>query len=58
MASLFCCILGGLLSAHRMTGEARLLAKAEDLGTRRLPAFRSKTGMPYRYVNLRNDVYS
>ncbi len=41
-----------------MTGEARLLARAEDVGTRLLPAFRSKTGMPYRYVNLRNDVYS
>ncbi len=47
-------ILGGLLSAHQMTNDARLLAKAEDLGTRLLPAFRSKTGMPYRYVNLRN----
>lgn len=46
-------LLGGLISAHQMTRDARLLAKAEDLGTRLLPAFNSKTGMPYRYVNLR-----
>jgi mannosidase alpha-like ER degradation enhancer 2 len=46
-------ILGGLLSAYQTTGDARLLAKADDLGTRLLPAFKSKTGMPYRFVNLR-----
>jgi mannosidase alpha-like ER degradation enhancer 2 len=45
--------LGGLLSAYQSTGDKRLLAKAEDLGTRLLPAFESKTGMPYRFVNLR-----
>ena len=46
-------ILGGLLSAYQTTGDARLLAKADDLGTRLLPAFASKTGMPYRFVNLK-----
>lgn len=46
-------LLGGLLSAHQMTGDARLLAKAEDLGTRLLPAFDSPTGMPYMFVNLK-----
>jgi glycosyl hydrolase family 47 len=46
-------ILGGLLSAHQMTGDARLLRLAEDLGTRLLPAFDSPTGMPYMYVNLK-----
>jgi glycosyl hydrolase family 47 len=46
-------ILGGLLSAHQMTGDKRLLALAEDLGRRLLPVFDSPTGMPYRYVNLR-----
>ena len=46
-------LLGGLLSGYQMTGDARLLHLAEDLGKRLLPAFGSPTGMPYRYVNLR-----
>ena len=49
-------VLGGLLSAHQLTGDARLLALADDLGTRLLPAFRSPTGMPYMYVNLRTGA--
>jgi mannosidase alpha-like ER degradation enhancer 2 len=47
-------LLGGLLSAYEMTGDARLLKLADDLGTRLLPAFNSPTGMPYMYVNLRS----
>jgi hypothetical protein len=46
-------VLGGLLSAHQLTGDPRLLAQAEDLGRRLLPAFDSPTGMPYMYVNLK-----
>jgi mannosidase alpha-like ER degradation enhancer 2 len=49
-------LLGGLLSAYQMTGDARLLALADDLGRRLLPAFRSPTGMPYRYVHLRTGA--
>jgi mannosidase alpha-like ER degradation enhancer 2 len=49
-------ILGGLLTAYEMTGEKRFLALADDLGRRLLPAFKSKTGMPYRYVNLRTGA--
>jgi ER degradation enhancer, mannosidase alpha-like 2 len=49
-------ILGGLLSAHQTTGDARLLALADDLGTRLLPIFKSKTGMPYRFVNLKTGA--
>jgi mannosidase alpha-like ER degradation enhancer 2 len=45
--------LGGLLSAYQLTGDKRLLALAEDLGTRLLPAFDSRTGIPYRFVNLK-----
>ncbi len=45
--------LGGLLSAYQLTGDRRLLRLAEDLGGRLLPAFDSKTGIPYRFVNLR-----
>src|SRR5262249_31796127 len=51
-------LLGGLLSAYQMTGDKRLLALAEDLGTRLLPAFNSPTGMPFMYVNLRTGKTS
>ena len=46
-------LLGGLLSSYQMTSDKRLLALAEDLGTRLLPVFDSPTGLPYKYVNLR-----
>src|SRR5712692_7817364 len=46
-------VLGGLLSAHQLTGDKRLLELADDLGARLLPAFNSPTGMPYTWVNLR-----
>jgi mannosidase alpha-like ER degradation enhancer 2 len=46
-------ILGGLLSAYQMTNDKKLLALADDLGTRLLPVFDSPTGLPYRYVNLK-----
>ena len=46
-------MMGGLLSSYQLTGDRRLLALAEDLGRRLLPAFRSSTGTPYVYVNLR-----
>ncbi|HMJ05354.1 MAG TPA: glycoside hydrolase family 47 protein, partial [Chthoniobacterales bacterium] len=45
-------LLGGLLSGYQLTGDRRLLALAEDLGNRLLPAFDSPTGLPYVYVNL------
>src|SRR5215831_17061102 len=46
-------LLGGLLSSYQLSGDKRLLGLAEDLGNRLLPAFNSRTGMPYVYVNLR-----
>jgi mannosidase alpha-like ER degradation enhancer 2 len=49
-------LLGGLLSAYQLTGDRRLLALAEDLGTRLLPVFESPTGIPYMYVNLRTGA--
>ena len=51
-------ILGGLLSAYQMTGDRRLLARAEDLGNRLLPVFDSPTGMPYMFVNLKTGKTS
>jgi ER degradation enhancer, mannosidase alpha-like 2 len=49
-------LLGGLLSSYQMDHEPRFLALATDLGDRLLPAFRSPTGMPFRYVNLRTGA--
>jgi Glycosyl hydrolase family 47 len=46
-------ILGGLLSAHQMTGDRRFLTMAEDLANRLKPVFDSPTGMPYMYINLK-----
>ncbi len=46
-------LLGGLLSGYQLTGDERLLHKAEDLGTRLLPAFDSPTGLPWEFINLR-----
>jgi len=45
-------LLGGLLSSYQLTGDERLLHKAEDLGWRLLPVFDSPTGLPYVEVNL------
>jgi glycosyl hydrolase family 47 len=45
-------LLGGLLSGYELTGDARLLALARDLGRRLSPAFASPTGLPWVYVNL------
>jgi len=46
-------ILGGLLSAYNLTdGDATMLAKAEELGERLMPAFRTKSGVPFSDVNL------
>jgi ER degradation enhancer, mannosidase alpha-like 2 len=49
-------MLGGLLSSYDLTGDKRLLALAEDLGNRLLPAFDSPTGMPYMFVNLKTGA--
>ena len=49
-------ILGGLLSAYQMSGNNHFLHLAEDLAIRLLPAFRSATGMPYRFVNLKTGT--
>lgn len=49
-------LLGGLLSSYQLSGDKRLLALADDLGTRLLPAFDSATGMPYVEVNLKSGA--
>ncbi|XP_023950871.1 ER degradation-enhancing alpha-mannosidase-like protein 3 [Bicyclus anynana] len=61
-------MLGGLLSAHVLATalkndvpalqwyKGELLAMAEDLGRRLLPAFNTSTGIPHGRVNLRNGI--
>lgn len=49
-------LLGGLLSAYELDGNKQFLTLAEDLCKRLLPAFKTKTGMPYRYVNLKTGA--
>ncbi len=51
-------MLGGLLSSYQLDGDKRFLILAEDLGKRLLPAYNSKTGMPYMYVNLKTGETS
>ncbi|GJJ07900.1 hypothetical protein Clacol_002106 [Clathrus columnatus] len=45
--------LGGLLSAYALSKDPILLKKADELGTKLLPAFNTKTGLPARVVNTR-----
>ncbi|KAJ3361165.1 ER degradation-enhancing alpha-mannosidase-like protein 1 [Allomyces javanicus] len=55
-------ILGGLVSSHLIATEqlptyrGELLPLARDLGNRFLPAFNTRTGIPYGTVNLRHGV--
>ncbi len=49
-------ILGGLLSTYQMTGDKRLMVKAEDLGLRLVHVFDSPTGLPYMYINLKTGA--
>ncbi|XP_050360465.1 ER degradation-enhancing alpha-mannosidase-like protein 3 [Nymphalis io] len=61
-------VLGGLLSAHVLAEalkgdvpvlewyDGQLLAMAEDLGRRLLPAFNTSTGIPHGRINLRNGI--
>ena len=49
-------LVGGLLSAHLASGDARVLEKCVDLADRLLPAFASPTGMPYRFINLKTGA--
>jgi len=48
--------LGGLLSAHALSNRTIFLDKAYELGSRLLPAFETKTGIPYSDVNLKTGA--
>lgn len=45
-------VLGGLLSAYNLSNDTMFLTKATDLGNRLLPAFTSRSPVPYSDVNL------
>lgn len=45
-------VLGGLLSAHHLTGDAVLLERARDLGDRLSAAFNPGSKVPFSDVNL------
>ncbi len=49
-------ILGGLLNIYEMTGNNKVLQKAQNFADRLLPAFNSPTGLPYYYVNLKTGA--
>ncbi len=49
-------LLAGLITAYEMDGDKKFLVMAEDLGKRLMPAFGSKTGLPYRYVHLQTGA--
>ena len=49
-------LLGGLLSNYQLSGDARLLKLADDLGTRLMPIFKTPTGIPYVDVNLKTGA--
>jgi len=44
--------LGGLLSAYDLSGDKIFLEKADDLGTRLMRSFESRTGIPYGTTEL------
>ncbi|XP_029685469.1 mannosidase, alpha, class 1B, member 1b isoform X2 [Takifugu rubripes] len=45
-------ILGGLLSTYHLTGDPLFLSKAEDMGSRLMPAFNTPSKIPYSDVNI------
>jgi len=51
-------VLGGLISSYQLDGDKRLLKLATELADRMSPVWNSKTGMPYRYLNLKTGKVS
>jgi len=49
-------LLGSLLANYQLTHDPALLDKARSLGDALLPAFATRTGMPYRFVNLKTGA--
>ncbi|KAG6828994.1 hypothetical protein H0H92_006066 [Tricholoma furcatifolium] len=50
-------VIGGLLSAHHLSGGDRLyLERAKDLADRLMPVFDSPSGLPLSYTNLKTRI--
>jgi len=47
-------VLGGLISAYQMSKDRIFLKKADDLGSRLLPAFQTASGLPNEFLSLNN----
>ncbi len=45
-------ILAGLITGYELSGEKKMLTMATELADRMMPAFKTPTGMPYRFINL------
>ncbi|KAJ6358223.1 hypothetical protein OIU78_005953 [Salix suchowensis] len=45
-------VVGGLLSAHDLSGDKIFVEKARDIADRLLPAWNTPTGIPYNTINL------
>ncbi|XP_066600437.1 endoplasmic reticulum mannosyl-oligosaccharide 1,2-alpha-mannosidase [Prorops nasuta] len=45
-------VLGGLLAAYHLSGDRLFLTKAIDLGDRMMPAFSTRSGVPFSDINL------
>lgn len=45
-------VVGGLLSAYDLSGDAIFLEKAKDIADRLLPAWDTPSGIPYTRINL------
>jgi len=51
-------LIGGLLAAHALTGDAMFVHQAEECARGMLVAFNTPTGLPYGTVGLRSQVAS
>ena len=49
-------LLGGLITAYERDGDKKFLVLATDLADRMMPAFKTSTGMPYRFVHLQSGA--
>ena len=43
--------IGGLLSTYYLTGDGRFIKKAHEIASILLPAFETKTGLPFSLYN-------
>ncbi|OMJ15412.1 Mannosyl-oligosaccharide 1,2-alpha-mannosidase, partial [Smittium culicis] len=45
-------VLGGLLSAYELSGEAIILQKAKEVGESLFPCFDHPSGIPYGFIDI------